>query len=114
MLPDGMSYRVLALPDSQTMTPQLLQEVVELVEAGATVFGQQPPVKSPSLENYPACDEEVKKLARELWGDRRQDSLGARLRQGPRRLGRDAGAGPCRVQGAGRFQPEGGLAGKLR
>jgi hypothetical protein len=28
-----------------------------------------PPVKSPSLEGYPKCDEEVKTLARELWGD---------------------------------------------
>ncbi len=26
VLPDGMSYRVLVLPDSQTMTPQLLAQ----------------------------------------------------------------------------------------
>ena len=31
VLPDGMSYRVLVLPDSQTMTPQLLRKVKELV-----------------------------------------------------------------------------------
>ena len=63
-----MSYRVLALPDSQTMTPRLLAKIAELVEAGATVVGPRPR-KSPSLENFPACDAEVKKLADRLWGD---------------------------------------------
>ena len=67
VLPDGMSYRVLALPGSQTMTPQLLAKVAELVEAGATVVGT-PPVKSPSLAAYPQCDQQVKQLAERLWG----------------------------------------------
>ena len=67
-LPDGMSYRLLALPDSRTMTPRLLAKIVELVEAGATVVGFRPE-KSPALENFPACDEEVKKLGAKLWGD---------------------------------------------
>ena len=53
VLPDGMSYRVLVLPDLPTMTPALLRKVKELVKAGATVVGP-PPVKSPSLSGYPA------------------------------------------------------------
>jgi hypothetical protein len=68
VLPDGMSYRVLVLPQVTTMTPPLLRKVKELVEAGATVIGQRP-LKSPSLADYPKCDDEVKKLADELWGD---------------------------------------------
>jgi len=68
VLPDGMSYRVLALPQSTTMTPPLLRKVKELVEAGATVVGPRPQ-KSPSLAGYPACDEDVKRTADELWGD---------------------------------------------
>lgn len=68
VLPDGMSYRVLVLPESKTMTPGLLRKIGELVEAGATVVGPRP-VKSPGLENYPACDQEVKTLAEKLWGD---------------------------------------------
>jgi hypothetical protein len=68
VLPDGMSYRLLALPDSQTMTPRLLTKIVELVEAGATVVGPRPQ-KSPGLENFPACDGQVKQLADRLWGD---------------------------------------------
>jgi hypothetical protein len=68
VLPDGMSYRVLVLPRVETMTPRLLRKIKELVEAGATVMGA-PPEKSPSLEGYPRCDEEVGELAKELWGD---------------------------------------------
>ena len=67
VLPDGMSYRVLVLPEVETMTPKLLRKVSELVKAGATVVGP-PPVRSPSLSNYPQCDEEVAELARALWG----------------------------------------------
>lgn len=67
-LPDGMSYRLLVLPEAETMTPVLLRKIKELVEAGATVVGARP-VRSPSLTDYPQCDAEVKRLADELWGD---------------------------------------------
>jgi len=66
VLPDGMSYRVLVLPETPTMTPALLRKVEELVKAGATVVGP-PPLKSPSLSGYPGCDAAVKKLAAEMW-----------------------------------------------
>src|SRR5262249_50848229 len=66
-LPDGMAYRVLVLPDSETMTPRLLAKVTDLVKAGATVIGFRP-FKSPSLSNYPVCDTEVARLADQLWG----------------------------------------------
>ncbi len=68
VLPDGMSYRLLVLPQVETMTPPLLRKVKALVAAGATVVGP-PPAKSPSLSNYPACDTEVKQLAAELWSE---------------------------------------------
>ncbi|MHB1036825.1 MAG: glycosyl hydrolase [Pirellulales bacterium] len=67
-LPDGMSYRLLVLPDGAPATPALLSKIKDLVQAGATVLGPRPR-KSPSLNNYPQCDDEVKKLADELWGD---------------------------------------------
>ena len=68
VLPDGMSYRLLSLPPSETMTPSLLGKIKELVEAGATVVGPRP-LKSPSLSDYPRCDEIVRRLAAELWGN---------------------------------------------
>jgi hypothetical protein len=66
-LPDGMSYRLLVLPMVETMTPQLLGKIKELVEAGATVAGALP-AKSPSLSDYPRCDDKVRRLSQELWG----------------------------------------------
>jgi hypothetical protein len=68
VLPDGMSYRVLVLPETETMTPELLLKIQDLVKAGATVIGSRPQ-KSPSLVNYPQCDAKVKKIADEIWGD---------------------------------------------
>ncbi|HEX7574441.1 MAG TPA: glycosyl hydrolase [Bacteroidota bacterium] len=67
-LPDGMSYRVLVLPEEETMTPELLKKVHQLTRDGATVIGPKP-LTSPGLSGYPACDAEVRKLADEMWGD---------------------------------------------
>jgi hypothetical protein len=70
VLPDGMSYRMLVLPEQVTMRPELLRKIRDLISAGGTVLGAQPE-RSPSLQNYPACDLEIKKLATGLWGEGR-------------------------------------------
>ncbi|MDR1223685.1 MAG: glycosyl hydrolase [Tannerella sp.] len=67
VFPGGASYRMLVLPDFETMTPGLLKKIKELVHEGATVIGL-PPKKSPGLTRYPECDSEVESLSRELWG----------------------------------------------
>ena len=61
----GSEYRLLVLPKSATMTPELLDKVRQLVDGGATVIGQ-PPSKSPGLSGYPGCDGEVRRLAEGL------------------------------------------------
>jgi len=68
VLPDGMSYRLLVLPDRPTMSPHALRKIRELVLAGATVVGPKPQ-RAPGLTGYPQCDTEVRQLADELWGD---------------------------------------------
>jgi hypothetical protein len=69
VLPDGMSYRLLVLPKNVTlMTPALVKKIKQLVQEGATVLGPRP-TASPSLSNFPKCDEEVARLAAEVWGD---------------------------------------------
>ena len=68
VLPGGADYRLLVLPASDTMTPGLLRKIAALVESGATVIGS-PPAKSPSLSNYPQCDQEVQALSAKLWGE---------------------------------------------
>ncbi len=65
VFPDGMSYRLLVLPRSETMTPQLLRKVKSLVDDGALVMGYLPQ-RSPSLENQPQSDQEVARLSQEL------------------------------------------------
>jgi hypothetical protein len=77
VFPSGSSYRLLALPEVELMTPELLRKVKALAQAGATVHGS-PPRKSPSLSGYPQCEAEVQRLAREIWGDapRRERRLG--------------------------------------
>ena len=68
VLPGGMSYRVLVLPESRFMTPAMVTKIAELVRAGAVVVGPKP-TQSPSLSGYPACDIEVRRIADEVWGD---------------------------------------------
>ena len=67
VFPGGGSYRVIVLPQVETMTPELLAKIKSLINDGATVIGN-PPLKSPSLVNYPDCDEKLKIFSKELWG----------------------------------------------
>ena len=68
VLPDGMNYRLLVLPDRRTMPVEVLRKIKSLVETGVTVVGPKPR-RDPGLKNYPQCDAEVKELADEIWGD---------------------------------------------
>lgn len=68
MLPDGMNYGLLVLPRQKTMRPEVLAKIKSLVADGLTVLGPAPEV-SPSLQNYPEADAQVKSLATELWGN---------------------------------------------
>lgn len=68
VLPDGVSYRLLVLPEVDHMTVPVLRKIRELVGNGATVLGPKPS-KSPSLAGYPETDKEVQAIASELWGD---------------------------------------------
>jgi hypothetical protein len=54
-MPDGETYRVLVLPPTTQMTPEVLTKLHAMVEAGATIVGPRP-VSSPSL-------------AMDMWGD---------------------------------------------
>jgi hypothetical protein len=66
--PSGMSYRMLVLPPIDRMTLPVLKKVAALVHDGAIVYGPKP-LRSPSLSGYPAADQELTKLADEVWGN---------------------------------------------
>ena len=50
VFPGATSYEVMVLPSFETMTPELLERIISLVEDGATIIGS-PPLKSPSETN---------------------------------------------------------------
>ena len=70
VLPDGMRYRLLVVDlEHDFIRPEALRKIVELTEAGATVvLGRRKPRRAVGLQNYPASDEEVRRLADALWG----------------------------------------------
>jgi hypothetical protein len=70
VLPEGVSYRVLALPDRTVIPLPVLRKLKEFVDAGLTVIGPRPETAS-GLSGFPESDAEVKRLADELWGSSR-------------------------------------------
>ncbi len=66
VLPDGMSYRVLAVDlDSDQVSLAALRKIAALKKAGApVVFGKRRPQRTPGLA---AGDDEVRRLGEELW-----------------------------------------------
>jgi len=70
VLPGGMRYRLLWVdPAEESLPPEALRKIVQLAKEGATVvLGPRRPQRAPGLKDYPACDEEVRRLAADLWG----------------------------------------------
>lgn len=67
ILPDGMNYELLVLPDQEDMNLHVLQKLERLVNSGATLVGPKP-TRTNGLTNYPHNDEKVRDLADKLWG----------------------------------------------
>lgn len=67
-LPHGTTYRLLVLPPSGNMRPEVLREIARIIKEGGAVLGPKPE-RSPSLQGFPESDLAVKALADSLWGD---------------------------------------------
>jgi hypothetical protein len=67
VLPDGMSYAILLLPDQVHMPLEVLQKISELVKAGATVVGPRP-TTVPGLNNWEKEIIALNQLSGKLWG----------------------------------------------
>lgn len=67
-LPHGTQYKMMVLPKLETMRPELLAKIKQLVNDGAVILGSAPNL-SPSLQNQPQADQQVRAMAAELWGD---------------------------------------------
>lgn len=69
VLASGMEYSVLVLPKIETMRPELLAKIQQLVKEGIVLQGPAPK-RSPSLENYPEADCQVRQMAEQMWQSR--------------------------------------------
>jgi len=68
VLPDGMSYELLVLPDQDDMNLQVLEKLAKMVRSGATIVGPKP-TRTNTLVDYPHGDKKVQNLADRLWGN---------------------------------------------
>ena len=89
VLPDGMSYRVLVLPDDLPMQLPALEKVASLINAGATVIGPRPtgmfgkPLKPGDTGKFEA-------LVKRLWGGADSGAAENRLGSGRQVWGKTA------------------------
>ncbi|WP_020531172.1 glycosyl hydrolase [Flexithrix dorotheae] len=67
ILPSGMQYHVLVLPDSAVMELRVLKKVEELLQKGATIIGPKPKFVY-GLNQFEAQEVELKKIADNIWG----------------------------------------------
>lgn len=77
VLPDGMSYRVLILPDDQPMALDALKKIANLVEAGATIVGL-PPTRLSGLPLHADEEQQFHALVVRLWGNDREGPVKAK------------------------------------
>jgi hypothetical protein len=68
ILPDGMCYSVLVLPNTARMTLPVLKKISELVKAGATVIGPRPE-RTPGFSGYPGSEKNLDMIVSDVWGD---------------------------------------------
>lgn len=67
VLPEGGRYRLLVLPpDLQAMRPALVAKLAEFVAAGGAIVGPAPQF-SPTLEGFPASEEQMRRAVAALW-----------------------------------------------
>ena len=67
LVKNGPAYAALVLPRQKAMRPEVAKAIQRLAGSGATIIGPSP-LKSPSLENYPECDDAVIGIAGKVWG----------------------------------------------
>lgn len=67
VLPHGVSYWVIVLPERADIPLSVLKKLEKLVLEGATLLGPKPS-RDVTLADYPRCDQEVQAIAERMWG----------------------------------------------
>ncbi|MDR1335584.1 MAG: hypothetical protein LBK22_02000, partial [Tannerella sp.] len=66
--PEGISYRVMYLPDNQRMLPETLEKLLAFVEAGAVLVGDAPECLA-TLSGGEASQRRFDAAVKKLWGE---------------------------------------------
>ena len=74
ILPDGMEYKILILPDEAGIDIDVLMKIEELVKQGMIVYGPKPE-KSTGLNNYQEADKKIREIADRMWGKGKQQQI---------------------------------------
>jgi hypothetical protein len=67
VLPSGMEYEILVLPEGDKMELPVLQKIEELLKKGATVIGPKPS-RTYGLADYQEKEQQLNELADKIWG----------------------------------------------
>ncbi|WP_028664980.1 glycosyl hydrolase [Runella zeae] len=67
LLPSGMRYRLLVLPDHPHMSLEVLQKIEELLLKGATILGKKP-LSVYGLKEVQSREKDLQDLAKKIWG----------------------------------------------
>lgn len=65
--PGGVRYRLLVLPDSDTMSAAVLEKIGALVEAGAKVCAVRRPSRFPGLKGWPEGNARFARRVKDVW-----------------------------------------------
>ncbi len=68
-LPSGVSYRVLVVRDTATITLPLMRKIRDLVNQGMILVVNSRPQRTPGLTDHANADAELRRLVAEVWGD---------------------------------------------
>jgi hypothetical protein len=93
VLPSGMRYEMLMLPERETrMSLAVLKKLDQLLEGGATIIGDKPE-RTFGLTGFPAEQESLRKLADQLWGETPVGAFEKKLGRGRLLAGKTAREG---------------------
>ena len=67
VLPDGLAYELLVLPDREDVDLEVLRKLESLIRRGATVVGRKP-TRGNGLADCERRDAEIRQLADQIWG----------------------------------------------
>jgi hypothetical protein len=69
LLPGGMRYRVILLPDKTRMRPAVARRIAKLVRQGVTVISPARPNASPGFDKSGEDDRVIRSIVEEFWAD---------------------------------------------